>query len=434
MIENVSMVGANHNQFRGKQLHRRLGTPSVAQSRSASSLNHCPFPLLVVTLVVVLSGCGSAPSATPQPESPVPRQVRVVAATEARVARSVSATGTLVAEDEVILGTKVVGRLREITVDFGSPVRRGQALARIDPDDYRLRVEQAEAALRQARARLGLPPDGTSDRIDPTATGVVRQATALLDEARLTHDRMVQLWERQLIARAAVDAARANLTVAEGRSQDAIEEVHNRQAVLAQRRAELAGARQQLADAVIVSPLDGAVTQRQASVGEYLAAGAPVVTLVRLHPLRLQLLVPEREAAAMRIGQTVRLTVEGDANTYSGRVARLSPTIAKDNRTLLVEAEVPNEHGVLRPGSFAKADIVVEADQKIVTVPAGAIVTFAGIEKVLMVADGTIIETRVRTGRHVDNQVEITEGVTEGAVVVVDPGTLVSGQPVTVVN
>jgi RND family efflux transporter MFP subunit len=230
------------------------------------------------------------------------------------------------------------------------------------------------------------------------------------------------LWERQLIARAEVDAARANLTVAEGRSQDAIEEVHNRQAMLAQRRAELAIARQQLADTVIVSPLDGAVTQKQASVGEYVAAGAPVVTLVRLHPLRLQLLVPEREAAAMRIGQTVRLTVEGDANPYSGRVARLSPIIARD------------EHGLLRPGSFAKADIVVEADQKIITVPAGAIVTFAGIEKVLSVADGKIIETRVRTGRRVDDEVEITEGVAVGAVVVVEPGTLVGGQPVTVIN
>ncbi len=429
MIENLSMMRTKHNH-----LHHLLGTSATDAPLSGSSVTQGRVPVLVAMLVVVLSGCGSAPSATTLPESPAPRPVRVVAAAETRVARSVSATGTLAAQDEVILGTKVVGRLSEITVDLGSLVRRGQAIARIDPDDYRLRVEQAEAALGQARARLGLPPDGASDRIDPLTTGVVRQATALLDEARLTHDRMVQLWERQLIARAAVDAARANLTVAEGRAQDAVEEVHNRQAMLAQRRAELAIARQQLADTVIAAPLDGAVTHKHASVGEYVAAGAPVVTLVRLHPLRLQLLVPEREAAAMRIGQTVRLTVEGDANTYSGRVARLSPTIATDNRTLLVEAEVPNEHGVLRPGSFAKADIVVEADQKIVTVPAGAIVTFAGIEKVLMVADGTIIETRVRTGRHVDNQVEITEGVTVGAVVVVDPGTLVSGQPVTVVN
>jgi multidrug efflux pump subunit AcrA (membrane-fusion protein) len=155
------------------------------------------------------------------------------------VARNVSVTGTLAAEDEVLLGTKVVGRLSQITVDLGSRVRRGQAIARIDPGDYRLRVEQAEATLQQARARLGLPPDGTSDRIDPANTGAVRQAAAVLKEARLTRDRMVELWERQLIAHAELNTATSDLTVAEGRYQDAVEEVRNRQAVLAQRRSEL---------------------------------------------------------------------------------------------------------------------------------------------------------------------------------------------------
>jgi HAE1 family hydrophobic/amphiphilic exporter-1 len=109
------------------------------------------------------------------------------------VARTVSVTGTLAAEDAVLLGTKVVGRLSQITVDLGSRVRRGQAIARIDPGDYRLRVEQAEATLQQARARLGLPPDGTSDRIDPANTGAVRQATAVLKEARLNRQRQVSL-------------------------------------------------------------------------------------------------------------------------------------------------------------------------------------------------------------------------------------------------
>ena len=105
-----------------------------------------------------------------------------------------------------------------------------------------------------------------------------------------------ELWDRGLIARAEVEAAVSKLAVAEGRYQDAIEEIRNRQALLVQRRSELEIARQQLADTVIVSPMDGAVSERQASVGQYLAAGAPVVTLVRIDPLRLRLAVPEREA------------------------------------------------------------------------------------------------------------------------------------------
>jgi RND family efflux transporter MFP subunit len=311
-------------------------------------------------------------------------------------------------------------------------VKKGQTIARIDPGDYKLRVEQAVAALQQARARLGLAPAGTDDRVDPEQTSVVRQARAVLDEAKLTRERSDRLWEQQLIARSQVDAAIAALQVAEGRYQDAIEEVRNRQAVLAQRRSELELARQQAADTALVSPIDGAVGQRQASVGEYLASGAPVATLVRLHPLRLRVAIPEREAAAVNVGQPVKVTVEGDDAEHGGRVARLSPAIQEQNRTLAIEAEIPNERGLLRPGSFARASIVTQAGQPVIRVPASAIVTFAGIEKVISVKDGKSVEKRVQTGRREGSRVEIVSGLNAGEPVVVEPGNLTGGQVVQV--
>ncbi len=390
--------------------------------------------LALVIGALGLSACTDSPAtAVPQNDTPA-RQVRVATATKTEAARLVSASGTLAADDQIVLGTKVIGRLGEISVDLGSRVKKGQALARIDPSDYRLRVEQAQAALQQARVRLGLPPSGDNDQVNIEQTSLVRQAAAVLKEARLSHDRMVELWDRKLIARAELDTAVSQLAVADGRYQDALEESRNRQAVLVQRRSELEIARQQLSDTVIVSPIDGAVSERQAAVGQYLPAGAPVVTLVRTHPLRLRLAVPEREAGLVRVGQTVDLTVEGDPNKYQGRVARLSPAIAENNRTLMIEAEVPNGQAALRPGSFAKADIVIQAGQEIVTVPRDSIITFAGIEKVLMVVEGKAVEKRVRTGRRFGEQVEITEGIVAGNQVIVQPGNLVAGEPVTVVN
>jgi RND family efflux transporter MFP subunit len=245
---------------------------------------------------------------------------------------------------------------------------------------------------------------------------------------------MVELWDRRLIARAELDAAVSQLTVAEGRYQEALEEARNRQAVLVQRRSEVEIARQQFADTVILSPIDGAVRERQASIGQYLPAGAPVVTLVRTDPLRLRLAIPEREAGLVRVGQAVTLSAEGDINEYRGRVVRVSPVIAEDNRTLLIEAEVPNGQGALRPGSFAKADIVIESGQRIVTVPLDAVVTFAGIEKVLTVANNTAVEKPVRTGRRIDERVEITAGIAAGDEVIVRPGNLVAGEPVQVMR
>ena len=391
--------------------------------------------LLLLILLGAAAGCGNDPPATAVPPGgSEPRQVRVVPAAETEAARMVSASGTLAADDQIILGTKVIGRLGEISVDLGSRVKKGQGLARIDPSDYRLRVDQAQAALQQARVRLGLPPSGDNDQVNIEQTSLVRQAAAVLKETHLSHDRMVELWDRKLIARAELDTAVSQLAVADGRYQDALEEARNRQAVLVQRRSELEIARQQLADTVIVSPIDGAVSERQAAVGQYLPAGAPVVTLVRTHPLRLRLAVPEREARLVRVDQTVDLTVEGDPNKYQGRVARLSPAIAENNRTLMIEAEVPNGQGALRPGSFAKANIVVESGQRIVTVPADSIVTFAGIEKVLTVANNAAVEKRVRTGRRIDTQVEIIDGIRAGEQVVVQPGNLVNGEPVQVIR
>ncbi|HKZ91722.1 MAG TPA: efflux RND transporter periplasmic adaptor subunit, partial [Candidatus Limnocylindrales bacterium] len=399
----------------------------------------CVRSLIVVTLFALGQfGCkGEHPAAAqdkpkPQPQAPPAREVRVVPAAERALPRTVTVTGTLAAEEQITLSAKVAGRVEKIDIDLGSRVRRGQPVVQLDQTDFKLRVEQAQAALQQARARLGLTPAGTDETIEPERTAIVRQARAVLDEARLTRDRSVKLLEQQFIARAQLDTAEANLQVAEGRYQDALEEVRSRQAVLAQRRSELELARQQLTDTVVLAPVDGAVSQRQASPGEYLAAGAPLATLVRIHPLRLRVLVPEREATGVRAGQAVRLTIDGDQTVYSGRVVRLAPIVQELNRTLTVEAEVPNERGALRAGAFARAEIVTEAAQPIVTVPVSSLVVFAGVEKVLVVRGGKTAEVRVQTGRRLGEEVEVLEGLKRGESVVDQPGSLTGGQAVSV--
>ena len=361
------------------------------------------------------------------------RKVKTVAVAETPFGETVTANGTLAAYDQTTVSVKVPGRIRTISVDLGSVVSRGQVIAQLDLEDYRLRVQQSEASLAQARARLGLAPDGTDDRVDPEKTATVRQARAMLDEARYNRDRAARLVEQGVIAKAEFDAANATFKVAEGRYQDAYEEIRNRQGLLAQRRSELALARQQLKDTAVVAPLDGIVQEKKASVGEYLAAGAPVVDVVRMDPLRLRAEVPERESQTVRTGQDVRVTVEGDASVYLGKIMRLSPVIAEQNRMLVVEADVRN-NGKLRPGSFAHAEIVTNDAKMAVTVPNNAIVTFAGIEKVIVVQNGKALEKPITTGRRSTEFTEIVAGISVGEKVIVDPGNLQSGQPVEVVE
>jgi RND family efflux transporter MFP subunit len=348
--------------------------------------------------------------------------------------RTTAALGSLVAFDQATISVKVPGRLRSITVDLGSLVQRGQLIAQTEPQDYQLRVQQAEAAVAQARVRLGLPATGTNDNIDQEQTSLVRQASVLAEEARANRDRLAALHEQGITPRAQVDTAEASYKVALSRLEDAREEIHNRRAVLVQRRSELEIARQQLSDVSVHAPFDGAIQEKRASVGEYLAAGAPLATIVRMDPLRLRAEVPEREVPNIRVGQTVRVTTEGDPNVYTGRIARLSPSITPQNRMLMVEAEVKNANGALRPGSFARAEIVTDDRGMSLTVPTRAIINFAGIEKIIVVKDGKALEKSITTRRRTTEWTEVVSGVTVGEAVILEPGNLQSGQAVTVVE
>jgi RND family efflux transporter MFP subunit len=364
-------------------------------------------------------------------ESKEARPVKVAYVTEIPIENSITVTGTLAAQDQTTVSAKVPGRVQTITVDLGSVVRRGQALAQLEPQDYQLRLQQAEAALAQARARVGLAPEGKDERVDPENTGTVRQARALLDQTNKNRDRSAGLFKQGVIPRAQLDAAEAEYKVALSRYQDAIEEIRNRQALVVQRRSEFEIAKQQLLDLTIYAPYDGVVQEKRASVGEYLAAGAPIVNIVRMDPLRLRAEVPEREAGKVRAGQQVRVTVEGDLNDYTGQIVRLSPTITAQNRILVVEAEVHN-NGALRPGSFARADIVADDKGVSPAVPTSAIISFAGIDKVITIQDGKAVEKPVTLGRRAGDWTEILSGINLGDVIVVNPGNLQSGQAVVV--
>ena len=345
------------------------------------------------------------------------------------VGETVTVNGNLTSYDQTTVGVKVPGRLQIINVDFGSVVRKGQVIAQIEQQDYKLRVQQAEAALAQARVRLGLSPDGKDDSVKAEDTGTVRSAAAVLDDARVKRDRAERLVHEGITPRADFDTVDSDYKVALSHYQDALEEIRNRQGVLAQRRSELALARQQLDDTTVYAPLDGVVQEKKTSAGEYLAAGAPVATVVRIDPLRLRVDVPERESHSIKMGQSVRVTMEGDENTYLGYIKRLSPTISEQNRVLSVEADVRN-NGRLRPGAFVKAEIVTNQTNTAVTVPPNALVTFAGIDKVIVVQNGKTVEKSVTVGRRGDTWLEIKSGVNVGDSVVLDPGNLQSGQSV----
>lgn len=360
-----------------------------------------------------------------------PRAVKAAPVESRPMERAVSVIGALAAIDQATLSVKVAGRLQALPVDLGSRVKQGELVAQVEPVDYELRLKSAEALLAQARARLGLPLVGADDTVKADETSTVRQAKASLLESQKQRDRTRELAKRGISSQADLEVAEANHEIAFNRHLEALEDIRQRQGVLQQRRADVEIARQQLADTRLIAPFDGIVQERKASPGEFLNLAAPVVTLVKVDPLRLRVEVPERAATGVRAGQKVRLTVEGDTNRYTGTIARLSPAITELSRMLIVEADIANSSGALRPGTFARADIVLAEQEPATTVHKDALITFAGMEKIFLVKDGKAAEKNIAVGRRMGDFIEVLGGIKPGDVVVLNPGSLQNGQPVT---
>ncbi|MBI5801114.1 MAG: efflux RND transporter periplasmic adaptor subunit [Verrucomicrobia bacterium] len=359
------------------------------------------------------------------------RAVQSAPAESRPMERAVSVIGALAAIDQATLSVKVSGRLQSLSVDIGTRVKKGELVAQIESVDYELKLRSAEALLAQARARLGLLLVGADDTVKAEETSTVRQANASLLESQKQRDRTRELAKRGISSQADLEIVEANYEIAFNRHLEALEDIRQRQGVLQQRRVEVEIARQQLADTKIVAPFDGMVQERKASPGEFLNTAAPIVTLVKVDPLRLRVEVPERNAAGVRLGQKVRLTIEGDTNKYTGTISRLSPAITDASRMLIVEADIPNAAGLLRPGTFARADIVLAEQEPATTVHKDALITFAGMEKIFLVKDGRAAEKNIAVGRRAGDFIEVLSGVKAGDVVVLSPGSLQNGQPVT---
>jgi RND family efflux transporter MFP subunit len=387
----------------------------------------------VATLAALLASaqCTAPSEVSPEAksESMAPqRRVRLVPVVTHRFEDVITVSGTLAPDERVVLSTKTAGRLAVLEVDLASEVKAGELVARIETRDYEIGVQQARAALGQARALLGLEPGADSNQVDLESVAIVRQARATLHEAQVNVTLMETLAQEGLAPLAELDAARASLVRAQASVETAREQVRGWRALIRQRASDVALAEQRLQDTRLHSPFDGFVQARLANVGQYLAAGAPVLEVVKVDPLRLQLSIVESDASRVRVGQRVEVRGTAFEQQLEGKVARVAPALDIATRTLLLEVDIANP-GRLRPGTFVNAKVHVGVRSR-ASVASSALVSFAGLQKVLLVEDQRVVERVVNVGEQVDGKVEILSGVEVGEAVIQEPGSLQQGQQV----
>jgi RND family efflux transporter MFP subunit len=347
--------------------------------------------LLGALCPLLLASCGKQDKAKPARADGPPRPVRVARAELRPMERALYVVGTLSARDEATVAAEVAGKIEESKVDFGDRVTAGQVMALIDLTAYEALVRQSAANVARANASAANAAQNLK-RVQDLQKDKISSASEL--DAAVAEDRQ---------RRADVKAAEAT---------DAI-------------------ARINLERSRVKAPFDGAIAQRIASAGDYVAVGAPIIKLVKTDPLRLRLDVPERQALAVRVGHKVRVTAEGDTNVYTGEISRIAPALREADRMFQVEADIPNKGG-LRVGLFARAQIVVNERDEGVSVPANALTTFAGLEKVVVIKEGKAAEKTVETGRRGADWIEIVSGLSAGETVVLDPAGIRTGQPLTI--
>ncbi|MGH9766688.1 MAG: efflux RND transporter periplasmic adaptor subunit [Blastocatellia bacterium] len=352
----------------------------------------------------------SQPTATPTPVD-----VTTAPAITRNLQRDVEVVGSFAADEEVVVSAQAAGELSQINVDFGSYVSQGQIIATIDQRDAKLKVEQAEAALKQTMARLGMK-EGES--FDTNQNAEVRVVKSQLDWAKLELDRNTKLIEKGDIPRSTYDEKLTNHNLAQARYQAALDSVNQQLAVVEQQKAALALAKKAVTDTVVRSPISGVVKEKHSSRGSYLTVNGKIVTLVKINPLRLRAEIPESSTAAVRTGQTVNVAVDAFPNrAFAGRVVRIGPSLDEKTRALTVEAEVANSGNLLRPGMFAKSQLITSHNAPAVMIPQRAVVTAAGLSKVFVIENGKAVERIVKTGATDGDLIEIAEGVKDGETV-----------------
>ncbi len=344
--------------------------------------------------------------------STLPVEVTTAAAISRGLPQTVEVVGSLTADEEVVVSSQIAGEITALNIDFGSYVQQGQVIAQIDQRDSLLKIEQSELQLKQTMARIGMK-EGV--KFDPLQTPDVMQVKAQLDYNKMDLERATKLVEAGDVPRSVYDQSLTQKNLAQARYQAALDAINQQVAIIEQQRAAINLSRKSLTDTVVRSPISGAVKEKHQARGAFVPVGGKIVTLVRTNPIRLRADIPESSVSAVRVGQTISVTTNAFPNrTFTGRITRLGTSLSEQTRALPVEAVIANPSNILRPGMFAKSQLVTNRNGSAIMVPTKAVFTIAGIIKVFVIENGKAVEKLVKTGITDGDLIEITEGISEG--------------------
>jgi membrane fusion protein (multidrug efflux system) len=335
-----------------------------------------------MTAMVVLAGCsnGKAKEEDDADAALVPVETQPIK--RAPIVAVYSGTAPIEAHEEAEVVAKVGGEIRQIYVEEGDMVKAGQVLARLDGDRLRLEMQQSEANLRKLER---------------------------------DYKRQQELFDKGLVAKGTAENAKFDL--------DALQAQYDR-------------ARLELSYTEIRAPIQGVVSARHIKVGNTIEPNTPAFRVTDLDPLIAYVHIPEKEFPKLAPGQAADVMVDALGGThFEGKIARISPTVDPQTGTFRAEIEVPDQTRRLKPGMFARVNIVYERRENALQVPRNAILDADGDQSVFVIVNGKAEQRHLTTGLTNNGMVEVLDGLKGNEqVVVVGQAGLKTGTAVRIVD
>jgi membrane fusion protein (multidrug efflux system) len=364
-----------------------------------------------------------------------------------------SFTADILPAQQAAIFSKVSGYIRRIHADRGDFVKAGQLLVEIDDQELQATVEQARAALLTGQAGLEVARstlEGQRANVENQRANLVK-ARAVADNDARQAQRMRTLFERGLVSatdyenarttaessRASVEAALAQVRVGEVQVTTQQSQVRLSEAQVESYRAALRLAETNLGNTRLVAPFAGYIAQRNLDPGAAVSAQSAgtsttsvgILTVQDIESVKVQIEVPERDIARINVGAPVSIAADPyQGQAFTGKVVRVVHSLDPRTRTMGVEVDIPNPGGKLKPGMFARVEVLVDTRRNALTIPAEALRVGDARPSVMVVKNGVVEPVVVDVGVSDGQVVEVRQGLAEQDQVILQGKDLVKPQ------
>jgi HlyD family secretion protein len=401
--------------------------PGPARRRATIARLAARAAIVVVPVALAIAaaawwfGLGRAPTAP------------AVTVQAAPLARTLQFSGRVATRSRVEVGATVTGRVAAVLVQEGQTVASGEAMLRLEDAEWRAALAQADAAVRQAAARLaGLQGSG----LDAAAAGVA-QADAQLRAAEAERRRTRDLVDRGFLSAARLDEVERAVAVAQAQRDAAIaqrrsldrsgSEVAQARAQLTLAQASAQAARERLAQATLLAPTDARVLSRAVEPGQIVQPGRALLTLALDGPVELVAQVDERFLEELRPGQSADVRADAfPARRFTARLQRIAPRVDAQRGSIELRFDLPTVPAFLREDMTLSMEVTTAERERARVLPVAALrgggpEASATHDQVWVVRDGRVVATPVRLGLRTLQAVEVLDGVADGEQVLVGP-------------